>query len=131
MLLSSPAKAGDPVSQRRLDSNQRRGVLDAPPSRGMTREISASLLIRDRLGEIARGGAAQIVDAFADADGVDRQQFSPPAHQDAAARGAVELGQYEAGDACGVESLDLRERFCPAWRRAPAAPRAAPADRPS
>jgi len=30
MLPSSPAKAGDPVLQRRLDSNQRRGVLDAP-----------------------------------------------------------------------------------------------------
>jgi hypothetical protein len=36
---SSPAHAGDPVFREASGSNQPRGVLDAPFSRGMTRAI--------------------------------------------------------------------------------------------
>ncbi len=45
-----------------------------------------------RAGEIARGERREIVDAFADADEVHRQfELFRERHQDAAARGAVEL----------------------------------------
>src|SRR6478735_7940325 len=51
------------------------------------------------LRKIARGERRQIVDAFADADEMHRQfEFLRERHQNAAARGAVELRHHEAGD---------------------------------
>ena len=51
-------------------------------------------------GNRARIERAQIVDPFADADGVDRKaEFLRRSHQHAAARGAVELGHDQSGHA--------------------------------
>ena len=76
----------------------------------------------------------QIVDAFAHADEMHRQpKFGRDGDQDAAARGAVELGHHEprdAGDLAGT-SRPARARSGRPWRRARAAPRAAPSGRPS
>src|SRR3984957_20407741 len=65
----------------------------------------------DRLGKIPRSERRQIVDALADADEVHRQSmFLGERHQDAAARGPVEFGHDEAGDACrAMKRLDLRQ----------------------
>src|SRR6476646_1871546 len=65
----------------------------------------------DRVGKIPRGERREILDAFADADEVHRQfEFLRQRHQDAAARGAVELRHHEAGDASGtMKCLDLRQ----------------------
>jgi hypothetical protein len=41
--VSSPAKAGDPVFQRLALEPRGRGVLDSPPSRGMTGKLSNSV----------------------------------------------------------------------------------------
>src|SRR3954454_5045415 len=67
----------------------------------------------NRIGEIPRGERREILDAFADADEVHRQfEFLRQRHQDAAARGAVELGHHEARDASGtMKCLDLRQRI--------------------
>ena len=67
----------------------------------------------NRVGEIPRGERREIVDAFADADEVHRQfEFLGQRHQDAAARGAVELRHHEARDASGtMKCLDLRQRI--------------------
>src|ERR1700738_4914299 len=67
----------------------------------------------NRLREIARGERREIVDAFADADEVHRQfEFLRQGHQDAAARGAVELGHDEPRDPSGtMKRLDLRQRI--------------------
>src|ERR1700738_5623979 len=67
----------------------------------------------DRLREIARGERREIVDTLADADEVHRQfVFFGECHQDAAARGAVELGHHQARDPCGtMKRLDLRQRI--------------------
>ena len=69
----------------------------------------------DGAGEIARRKRRQIVDALADADEVHRNlEFRRQRDQDAAARGAVELGHDEAGDAGDfLENLDLRQRVLP------------------
>ena len=62
--------------------------------------------------EIARRERFEIVDAFADADEMHGQrEFLCDRDQNAAARGAVELGHDEAGDAGdAAENLDLAER---------------------
>src|ERR1700754_1350471 len=67
----------------------------------------------DRLGEIPRSERREIVDAFADADEVHRQlELLRQRHQDAAARGAVELRHHQASDASGtMKCLDLRQRI--------------------
>ena len=54
----------------------------------------------------------QIVDAFADADEMDRQRkFVRQRHEHAAARGAVKFGHDETGDAGDLgEGLRLTER---------------------
>src|SRR3954464_7411668 len=67
----------------------------------------------NRVGEIPRGERREILDAFTDADEVHRQfEFLRQRHQDAAARGAVELRHHEAGDASGtMKRLDLRQRI--------------------
>src|SRR5690349_11650269 len=67
----------------------------------------------DRVGEIARGERREIVDAFADANEVHRQlEFLRQRHQDAAARGAVELRHHQPGDPSGtMKCLDLRQRI--------------------
>src|ERR1700756_3688246 len=58
---------------------------------------------RDRGGEILRREGAEIVDAFADADEVHRDAvLGGDRHQDAAARGAVELGHHQAGHVRGA-----------------------------
>src|SRR5882762_6769511 len=49
----------------------------------------------DRVGEIPRGERRQVVDTLADADEVHRQfELLRQCHQNAAARGAVELGHH-------------------------------------
>src|SRR6185437_3457023 len=56
-----------------------------------------------RPGEIARGEWCQVVDTLADADEVHRQfEAVGDGDEDAAARGAVELGHDEPGDAGGL-----------------------------
>ena len=57
----------------------------------------------------------EVVDALADADEMHRQgEFVGDRDQNAAARGAVELGHHEAGDARGAaEDLDLAQRVLP------------------
>src|ERR1700682_3595756 len=67
----------------------------------------------NRLREIARGERREIVDAFADADEVNRQfECLRQGHQEAAARGAVELGHDEPRDPSGtMKRLDLRQRI--------------------
>ena len=72
----------------------------------------------DGAGEILGREGREIVDALADADEMHRQrEFPRDGHENAAARGAVELGHGEAGDARDfVEYLDLRERVLPDGR---------------
>src|SRR5215207_4748255 len=67
----------------------------------------------NRVGKVPRGERREIVDAFADADEVHRQlELLRQRHQDAAARGAVELRHHQAGDASGtLKCLDLRQRI--------------------
>src|SRR5580700_1723825 len=64
---------------------------------------------RNGAGEITRGERLQIVNPFADADEMHRQAESRrDGDQDATARGAVELGHREPGDAGrAFEHLDL------------------------
>src|SRR5882757_8251293 len=66
----------------------------------------------NRLREIPRGERREVVDALADADEMHRQfVLFRQRHQDAAARGAVELGHDQAGHArCTMKRLDLRQR---------------------
>src|SRR5438552_12479182 len=87
------------------------GVIGAS-SRSLVRGSKASLKSRERAAEILGRERRQIVDALADADEMDRQfEFLREGNQDAAARGAVELGHDEAGDAGDLaEHLDLRQR---------------------
>ena len=61
---------------------------------------------------------AQVADALADADRVDRQaEFLRRRDQHAAARGAVQLGHHQPGDAGDLlEHLDLVERVLPRRR---------------
>src|SRR5262245_61083526 len=68
---------------------------------------------RYRAREVLRAERLEIVDAFADADGVDGNlKALSDGDQDAAPRRAVELGDDEAGDARDLlEDLDLRERI--------------------
>src|SRR3954453_22676923 len=65
---------------------------------------------RNGLGEIASGERREVIDAFADADEVHRQfELFRQRHQNAAARGAVEFGHHQAGNASGtLKRLDLR-----------------------
>src|SRR3954447_1269809 len=67
----------------------------------------------DRVGEIPGGEWRQVVDAFADADEMHRQfELLRQRHQNAAARGAVELGHHQARNASGtMKCLDLRQRI--------------------
>src|SRR5512133_1539300 len=67
----------------------------------------------NRVREIPRGERREIVDAFADADEVHRQfELLRQRHQNAAARGAVELRHHQARDASGtMKCLDLRQRI--------------------
>src|SRR3954468_15297658 len=64
----------------------------------------------NRLRKIARRERRKVIDALADADEMHRQfVLFGQRHQDAAPRGAVELGHHEAGDArCTMKRLDLR-----------------------
>src|ERR1700682_5775988 len=66
----------------------------------------------NRLREIPCGEGCEIVDALADADEVYRQfVLFGQSHQDAAARGTVELCHHQARDPCGTtKRLDLRQR---------------------
>src|SRR3984957_15927291 len=61
-------------------------------------------------GEVARRKRRKIVDAFANADEVHRnREFRRDGDEDAAARGAVEFGHDEPGDADGLlENIDLQ-----------------------
>src|SRR5467141_165782 len=82
-------------------------------SAGLSFRLAAMLIQSDHgAGEVARGEGRQVVDAFADADIVNRQaKFCRDGDQDAAARGAVELGHHQAGDAGDfAEDIDLVER---------------------
>src|SRR5262249_59585719 len=69
----------------------------------------------DGAGEVLRVEGLQIVNAFADADGIDRQtEPLGDGHQNAAARRAVELGHHQAGDARDLlEGLHLGKRVLP------------------
>ena len=80
--------------------------------------MTANLQPHHRPREIARGERRQIVDALADADEMHRQaELGGDRHQDAAARGAVELGHDQSGDARDLaENLDLAERVLPDGR---------------
>src|SRR6476659_6302690 len=66
----------------------------------------------NRLGKITRGEGCEIVEALTDADEVYRQfMLFGQRHQDAAARGAIELGHHQSGNAGGaMKCLDLRQR---------------------
>src|SRR5581483_8000467 len=66
----------------------------------------------DGAREVVRVERLEILDPFADADGVDRQfEALGDGDQDAAARRAVELGHDEAGNAGDLlEDFDLIER---------------------
>src|SRR4029453_14764701 len=68
---------------------------------------------RDRAREVLRAERLEIVDAFADADGVDgKPEALSDGDQDAAPRRAVELGDDETGHAGDLlEDLDLRQRI--------------------
>src|ERR1700753_900463 len=57
----------------------------------------------DRLCEIPRGERREIVDPLANTDEMHRQfVFFGQRHQNAAARGAVELGHHQTGYPCGA-----------------------------
>src|SRR5580765_6541719 len=92
-------------------SRSRVGAIGAS-IRSLVRGSKASLESRERAAEIPGRERRQIVDALANADEMDRQfEFLGNGNQDAAARGAVELGHDEAGDAGDLaEHLDLRQR---------------------
>ena len=65
-----------------------------------------------RAGEIARGEGGKIVDALANANKMHRKfEAVGNGNEDAAARGAVELGHHQTCDARHLaENLDLAER---------------------
>src|SRR6187455_3313822 len=77
--------------------------------------LSLSFHPGNRPGEIARGERRQILDALANADEMHGQaKPCGERHQDAAARGAVELGHHQPGDARDLlEDLHLRQRVLP------------------
>src|ERR1700747_2271812 len=78
-------------------------------------EDTISFNPRDRPREILRRERCKVVDTFAHADEMHRQAvFRRNGNQDAAARGAVELGHDKPGDAGDVaKDLDLGERILP------------------
>ena len=81
-------------------------------SSAVVQSITSSLHPGDDPRNLVRIERAQVVDPLADADRVDRQAvFLGRRDQHAAARGAVELGHDQAGDAGDfLEHLDLAER---------------------
>jgi hypothetical protein len=70
---------------------------------------------RDRAGKISCRKRREVIDAFADADEMNGQrEFLRQGHENSAARGAIEFGHGEPGDACDFkEDFDLRERVLP------------------
>src|SRR5438045_2749462 len=99
VLPSSPAKAGDPVFRGASIQNRRRRRTGCPAFAGHDKR-NLRLNSSNRLRKIPRGEGCEIVDAFTDADKVHRQfEFLRQRHQNAAARGAVELGHHQAGNA--------------------------------
>src|SRR3990170_3233281 len=74
-----------------------------------------ALCSRDRTREVLRIERLEIIETFADADGVDgKLEALGDGHKDAAARRAVELGHHDPGDARDLlEDLDLIERVLP------------------
>src|SRR5688572_1769375 len=70
------------------------------------------LCSRDRAREILRIEGPQIVETFADADGVDgKTEPFGDGNQDTAARRTVQLRHHDAGDARDLlEDLDLFQR---------------------
>src|SRR3954471_19100037 len=80
--------------------------------RSLVRGSKGSLESGERLRKVLCGKRRQIVDALADTDEMDRQpELLGDGDEEAAARGAVELGHDEAGDAGDLaEHLDLRQR---------------------
>src|ERR1039458_7020557 len=85
---------------------------------GLSCFLSAIIIFNSRIQpnygarEIARGERAEILDALTDADEMHRQaEAGGDRHQDAAARGAVELGHDQSRDARDLaEDVDLAER---------------------
>src|SRR6516162_5682393 len=95
-----PDAGGNPATGSRCRGNEGNGSL-----------IDA----RNRPGKIPRREWRQIVHALADADEMHRNlEFRGDGDQDAAARGAVELGHDQTGDADDLaENLNLRQRILP------------------
>src|SRR3989304_2612320 len=71
-----------------------------------------ALCSRDRTREVLRIERLEIIETFADADGVDgKLEPLGDGHKDAPARRAVELGHHDPGDARDLlEDLALIER---------------------
>src|SRR6202034_4245550 len=69
----------------------------------------------DGAGEVARRKRRKIVDAFTDTDEVHGNgEFCSNGDQNAAARGAVELGHHQPGNADGfLENIDLQQGVLP------------------
>src|SRR5262245_13730778 len=114
-----PAKntRSGPSSMMSLDQTPCSGA-EAPFLLAMLRSGSGFILAirsRDSPREVLRDERLEIVDAFADADGIDRNlEALSDGDQDTAPRRAVELGDDEVGDARDLlEDLDLRERILP------------------
>src|SRR4051794_39549603 len=106
----SPVDACTPVVMTLgIASRSKVGVIGAS-IRSLVRGSKASLESGEGAAEILGGERGQIVNSLADADEMDRQfEFLGERNQDAAARGAVELGHDQSSNAGDLaEYLDLR-----------------------
>src|ERR1700741_4165046 len=87
--------------------------LDQTPCSGTVARSGCGFILairsRDRAREVLRAERPEVVDAFADTDGVDgKSEALSDGDQDAAPRRAVELGDDETGDARDLlEDFDL------------------------
>src|SRR5262245_53197617 len=111
MALAAKNTRSGPSSMMSLDQTPCSGAVAAFSRLGCG--FILAIRSRDRAREVLRAERLEIVDAFADADGVDRNlKALGDGNQDAGSRRAVELGDDEAGDTRDLlEDLDLRERI--------------------
>src|SRR5580700_6861194 len=105
----------DPAIPIHLGTPREKSIGMTGTSPVMTPHESRSLGARNRPGEITRRERRQIVDAFTDADEMHRHfELRRDGDQNAAARGAVEFGHDQPGDADHLaENLHLRQRILP------------------
>src|SRR5690349_23987837 len=101
----SPLAANSKARARKSPSRACAMADSAPPAADFISAVSRDIArsVKKRVDEDLRIEGHEIVGGLAGADEAHRQaQFAHDGDDDAAARGAVQLGEHDAGDAGGV-----------------------------